>query len=195
MADFAPNFTARVRFKYRAVGRIHHLQVRVPTQGSSGVNIDAAITKMGAFFGALSANLSDDFIILAVDFAAENSTVFLPASSLSVTGSAPLADLTTNRKRAAAQHLSFVGRSTAGQRAIFFLYGYIGKLITDDADDIPDDFRYFGAEQADIQDATGVLNSSEGILLCANDGVSASWSRYANAKYNDFWVGKTRQGV
>lgn len=185
MPDFAPNYTARLRVAYTAVGKNHHMTWRMPADTIAGDLSDYA-DKVIAFLAAIGPKLYNDTIITGWSWQAADSDIFLPyggpawsAGAVSVSGRPSSQE---------AMALSFVGRSVLGQRAAFFLYG-VGVNPVTDVDSF--DFRIHASEDANVSTALAVLNDAVPQLV-ANDNASVIWYEYANMKYNDYWVRKSR---
>jgi hypothetical protein len=186
MADFAPNFTARYRFKYSAIGKTHTSTWRV----AAGVTDPTAVAaKVGLFLSDLQEALFNDWTVLTADFALADSDVFLPA---------PLPDQPTASGGSSATHisqapvaLSWIARSIAGGKGRFFLYGTTFGLTIDGS--LGQDYRYTSAEEPLIADTIVRLNETSPALVC-NDNEPAIWYEYVNVKANDAWVRKARRG-
>jgi hypothetical protein len=186
MADFAPNFTARYRIRYTSLGKTHSTTWRLvnTVTDPSGV-----ASKMGLFLADLAPNLYSDWTIVGADFALADSDVFLPA----VEPANPTGAVSTGGAAGsdAAFQMGFVGRSTAGGRARFFIFGT--NIAADVRDVVGNDFRVKSAELASISAAIVRLNETAPALV-ANDNHVATWYEYANMKYNDRWVRRLRRG-
>jgi hypothetical protein len=194
MPDYAPNFTARIRVRYTAFGRQHSQTWRVPTAGALDANIGLGVVDIGNYYADIQGELVSDFAILSTSFARENEDIFLP-SAVEVTVAPAGGDAVANRiKRDGATSWSWVGRTSGGLRAIIYQYGFIGFPLSEETDAKTDDFRLYGTESTFITDVTGDLN---GFLdtLCGNDGLPITFYPYANLKYNDYWMRKSRQGA
>jgi hypothetical protein len=186
MSDFAPNFTARYRFRYSSLGKTHTMTWRL---ASGTTDPTALIAKIGLFLGEFESNLYSDFTILSADFALADSDVFLPAGlpsepSGAVTASgAPASD--------AAVALSFIGRSIAGGRARMFLYGtaYPAAMRSSSGGD----YKFLSSEDADVSAGIVRLNETSPAIV-ANDNENVVWYEYVNVKANDKWVRKLRRG-
>lgn len=186
MADFAPNYTSRFRIKYSTQGRNHSLTWRV---SSDEVSPAAVTTKMGAFLAAIQGFLYTDWTIISADWALADSDIFLPtALPANPVGASNVA---VEPQSSDAMAVSWVGRSTLGGRARFFIYGMdtAGLLATATGDD----WRITSVESPDIASGVTVLDN-ETPSLVANDDAVVNWYPYVNLKYNDRWVRKMRQG-
>lgn len=186
MADYAPNYTARLRVKYSCQSRVHTCTWRMPP-GTVLLDIADFATKFDTFITALADRLYSDWAVLSWAYSLADSDIFLPygGAALLAPGTVSVAGRPAS---AAAGALSFVGRSIAGHRASFFLYG-IGTDAVTDPDNL--NFRINANEDTDISTALAVLNDTPPPLV-ANDGNDVVWYEYVNWKYNDYWVRKTR---
>jgi hypothetical protein len=186
MADFAPNFTARLRVNYSSLGKSHSQIWRVASSVTDPTDIAA---KAVLFYSDLAPVRFNDWTIVSASFAPADSDVFLPASigtptagSVSTSG-AVLTD--------PAVSISFVGRSTLGNKARMFLYGTTFRDVVTTS--VGADWRVTSAENAAISAAIVRLNETSPSLV-ANDDAIASWYEYVNVKYNDRWVRRMRRG-
>ena len=188
MPDFAPNYTARLRVTYTVAGATHHTTWRLPAaSGYADIGVYAA--KFIALLDIMDAKIWSDFTINSWSYQLADGVIFLPfggafwaAGGVSPSGRSP------SQKALA---LSFVGRSVAGQRAAFFLYGVATNPMTDTD---TSDFRIHSAEDTIIGNAVGILNDTSPSLV-ANDNEDVIWYEYANVKYNDYWTRRLRQGA
>jgi hypothetical protein len=188
MADFAPNYTPRYRLRYSALGKVHVMTIR----GSRG---DVGIAARGQevftdFLAAMQPYLSNTWTIVGADVAGTDSDVFLPTTALPTlpTLGAAAGDISYRPN-----FLSFVGRSTSGNRASLYLYGVLASPTAASA--APDDYRITAAEDSSIGDAVAALNGSgAGEGARAIDGNDAVWYPYANVGFNAYYQRKARQG-
>lgn len=186
MADFAPNYTARFRIKYSTQGRNHSLTWRIASGSAGPADVTA---KMGDFLAAIEGFLYTDWTIISADYAPANSDIFLPtALPANPTGASNVA---IEPQSSDAMAVSWVGRTTLGGRARFFIYGMdtAGLLATATGDD----WRVTAVESPDIAAGVTVLDN-ESPSLVGNDDAAVNWYPYVNLKYNDRWVRKMRQG-
>lgn len=186
MADFAPNFTARFRVKYSSLGKSHSMIWRVASSVTDPTGISA---KVGLFLDDMAPVLFNDFTVVSADFAAADSDIFLPAPTpafgggdVNVTGSVPTD---------AAVSLSFVGRSTLGNKARMFLYGTSFRDAVTTT--VGRDWRVTSAENAAVSAAIVRINETAPAIV-GNDDAVATFYEYANIKYNDRWVRRMRRG-
>ena len=186
MADFAPNFTARFRVRYSSLGKSHSMMWRV---ASSTTDPTAISAKVGLVLDDLAPLLFNDFTIIAADFALADTDVFLPAPSpafgggdVSAAGGVP---------NDAAVSVSFVGRTTLGNKARMFLYGTNSGAVMRTT--TAQDFKLTSAESAAVSAAIVRINET-GPAIVGNDDAVASWYEYVNVKYNDRWLRRFRRG-
>lgn len=185
MADFAPNYTPRVRFKYRVLGDEHSFTWRVARPVD---DIADLLNRAKVFLDALAPVRYTSWTLLATEWAQVDSDIFLPTTS-----PAPIAG-TANESSATPQkaitQYRYEGRSNGptGARVSFSLFGL--SLAVEDV--IVNDFRIFGIEQAQISASLGALTEIGGPPLCAVDGEQAFWKPYVNVKQNDHWLYEKR---
>lgn len=186
MADFAPNFTARYRFRYTSLSKSHSMLWRLKSPVTDPAPL---VDKIGLFLEDLAPVLWNDFTITTAEFAPANSDVFVPAASPTFGGGDNV--LTGSFPSDAATAISFVGRSLAGQKARMFLYGT--NLAAVYRSTLGNDFRITASESAAIAAAIVRLNETAPVIA-ANDDNSTVWYEYVNVKPNDAWVRKLRRG-
>lgn len=187
MADFAPNFTGRYRLRYSFFGTQHSMQWRVAADTES---ITGLVSKIELFLSDLAPRLWSDWTVLGGDFAPADSDIFLPAAApASPTGTGDPGDRVNTDK---AVSISFVGRSSGGEKARMFLYGT--TLAASFLRATPgNDFKLLSTEVAQISDAIVRLNETAPNIV-ANDNNPVTWYEYVNLKYNDRWVRRLRRG-
>jgi hypothetical protein len=187
MADFAPNYTARYRLHYTVTGKSHTMTWRV---ASSVTDPTGVASKMELFLADLQEDLYSDFTCVSADFALADTDIFLPAPvPASPAGTASPGDAKETDK---ALSLGFVGRSAAGGKARFFLYGTIFGNIIRSAP--ANDWKVVTAEDPAGVGAGIVRLNETSPALVANDDHIVTWYEYANLKYNDRWVRRQRRG-
>lgn len=186
MADFAPNYTARLRVKYTQGGKSHSQTWRAPSTEDDPAGL---VAKVGDYYGDIDGILFDDFEITGADWALADSDVFLPVTPpTSPTGAVAFSGF---KPTDAACYVGFVGRTLLGGKARLFQYGtnYGANIRTGAFDD----WRVTSAEAAAISAAVVRLNETSPSLV-GNDDAVAVWYEYANIKYNDRWVRRQRRG-
>jgi len=186
MADFAPNYTARYRFRYSSLGKTHACTWRV---ASSVTDPTAVAAKVSLFLEDMEGSLWDDFTVIGADFAEADSDIFLPAPPPDQPTGA--VDASAASVSDAAFAISFVGRSTLGGKARFFLYGTNDVTLVRDTKG--NDLKLLSTESVQISDAVVRLNETSPVLV-ANDDSPVVWYEYVNMKYNDRWVRRLRRG-
>lgn len=190
MPSYAPNFTARLRVKYKAAGGIHTQTWRVPAYGTLGVNIATLRAAVENIWSELTPILYDDVSCLGCTYAVENSNIFLPTDPIIITGEVITP---TDDPRIKAFALSLVGRTATGQPAKEFFYG-VGEAVGEDTG--ATDFRVNPGENLAVDAAISAANGFfAGLVLCGSDGTGITWYPYANTKHNDYWVKRVRQGA
>lgn len=183
MADFAPNFTCRLKFTYAVLGLQHTLLWRLP-RGTVAPN--AWVTKFQNFLSTFSSLRYTNFTIIGAEFSEEDSDFFVPTIAPTPdAGSLALPTQFISESTAAA---SFVGRSSAGHKAKFHLFG---TAFTPEGSGVTaDNFRLTTSEVVLLGSAIGDLNAAP--VLVANDNNPVSWYPYVNSKYMDHWVKAVR---
>lgn len=188
MPDYAPNYTARYRMRYSVGGANHTSTIR--PAGSS--DDPAAIAGAGAaiftdVLTALAPMLSDDFTVLGADVAVANSDIFLPAATVPV-GTGSLG--TTLDAGWVPMNLSFVGRTTAGGRGLFRIFGPSVNPMASEV--TQNDWRLTAAEDARVSDVVNIL-MLDGARLKGNDGAALIIYPYANVSAHAYWQKRRRR--
>ena len=186
MADFAPNFTPRLKLQYRVESTNHAFTWRLP-RGTLIAGVTPYVDKVTAFLAAVQGILYSDWVISSASFANEDSDIFLPvAAPTSPTGAGdPPGRLQSQR----AIFMQYVGRGAAGSKGSFYLYGSV--VNTDST--VGQDFRITNAENASVSASVGILTET-GDPLVAIDNSQMHWYPYVNVKDNDHYVHKIRNG-
>jgi hypothetical protein len=186
MADFAPNFTARFRIKYTSLGKSHSMIWRVASSVTDPTGIAAKIT---LFLTDLAPVRFNDWTLVGGEFALADTDVFLPSPiTAPATGSVSTSGAVLTDP---AVSISFVGRTTLGNKARMFLYGTTFRDVVTTS--VGADWRVTSAENAAISDAIVRLNETSPAIV-GNDDAVATWYEYVNVKYNDRWVRRMRRG-
>lgn len=190
MTSYAPNFSARVRIKYRAARAIHTQTWRFPDYGTLGIGLAAAQAAIAAIWSHLTPIMYDDLQCLAVTYALTDSNIFLPTSLIDMSGDVATP---TDDPSIKANAVSMVGRTATGQPAKEFFYGVVVNGLESVGGT---DFRInpleVGAIDDTIAEANGFLID---LVLCGSDRTGITWYPYANYKPNDYWVKRVRQGA
>jgi hypothetical protein len=144
-------------------------------------------TTIKGFLDALAALRPDNFAVTSTEFAPSDSDVFLPISGLTVVpGTQSSAAFGRNQSALSG---SFVGRSSLGQKARLFLFGF--GIIPETAQGA--DFRIQASESTQVAAALASLAGAT-LQLVASDAMPVSWYPYVNLKFNDHYVAKLRRG-
>lgn len=185
MADFAPNFTPRIRFNYRVLGDEHSFIWRT---GRAVDDISDFMGRATFFLNELAPLRYVSWTLLGVEWAQVDSDIFLPYSMPAIDPGAA-SEIGATTQRAITQY-RFEARSNGptGARGSFSIFGL--SLSTEDA--IVNDFRIFGIENATISAALGRLTEIGGLRLACVDGHEAFWKPYVNVKVNDHWLYEKR---
>lgn len=185
--DFAPNYTARYRIKYND-GSANHTQTwRYPGVGD-GPELGAVSAAVLNYYTAMADGLWDDFAFLSVSYCLKDADIFIPLAVGGFTGT--VSPTGVRKKFHKANMLSFIGRTNAGHRVIFYQYGFFHAVGENSQ---LDDFRIFRSEEPLIDNAIAALVAA-GADLVGNDGQPVNWYSYANVGENDYWKGKVRNG-
>lgn len=189
MADFAPNYTARVKLQYQAAGARHTVQFRGPRSTLAAGALSIA-NKAITWLNALKNYRVTDWTLLGVQWAAADSDLFFDISPSTELEAGALIMPVGKEKAFKALYMQFVGKSTAGSRTSAYLYG----VQTGEQFAVPfSDYRILNSEDPIISAGTGVLNETSPALVAA-DGFTAVWRPYVNIKANDHWVHRARNG-
>lgn len=186
MADFAPNFTPRIRTGYSVQGTPHHFDIRAP-RGTLAGDIPDYVAKIEAFLDALQGLRFTDWVVTSCQYALTDSDLFLP-----IEPPAPAAGTANTAGRLATTRdfqVRFQGRSFNGARWSLSLFGL---NLTSAAASVQD-WRVTNAESADISLASGVITETPPTWR-AIDGAELVIYPYVSCKYNDHWVNATRHG-
>lgn len=189
MPAYGPNFTPRLKVRYRGARANHTQTWRFPQVGVAGVNRDAAIAAIQGVYDLLTPLMFEDWSVLDLSYADENSDIFLPTTGLTALGTVALAGTAASVK---AHAISFVGRTAGGQPAKIAQFG----LSTEALGDLDNsDFRISPGEDTSIDGAIALLNTYlSPLLICGSDKLAISWKTYANSKPYDYWVKRVRTG-
>lgn len=182
MADFAPNYTARYRLKYRVAGKAHHTLFRVATAlvaRSTGFT-----TEVGQFLDTLAPSLPSDWQILGVDVAEQDSDVFLPAPQLPVFTVGKNPDPATSGQ--AARYASWTGRTALGNHCRIGIFGL--NFLPEQG--VANDFRLMASEGPVPSASVDYLN--QWTNLRGIDLAACSWYPYVNVRLHAYWQGKLR---
>lgn len=187
MPDFAPNYTARYRVRYQVGGAVHTSQLRCLPASQT----NAAISSIGSavftdIFTALGPAMSDDLTILGADMALRDSDIFLPAEVLPI-GAGSVGSVLD--KGWSPVNLSFVGRSAAGGRAVFRIFGVAINPLASGT--IENDYRLTSVESVPVASVVNALNLAT--VLVANDEESVTWYPYANISFHAYWQKRARR--
>jgi hypothetical protein len=186
MADYAPNYTPRYKVRYTTLGATHTMQFRV---GRGTTDFTGIAGKVSSFLEELSTQLFSDWTVVSAQGALEDSDVFLPAPLPSFTPSTNVPPGLTSVPRPVS--ISFPGRSTAGLRAILFVYG--STFFPSTGASLYADYRITSAENATIAASVTALSELAPVLV-ANDNETVVWYDYANLTLNDYWLRRVRAG-
>lgn len=190
MPDFAPNYTARYRWRYSSGGFTHSQTVRL-VSGTDMSDVTGVATKITAFLNTLTGALFTDFTVLGAEAVGSDDDAFLPCA-------APEPDAGTDSTASTIPEdyitsLCFPGRSENGGRARLFLYGTGYRKSMRAGGSIYDDFRITASEESFISDAISALSELSPSFVANDDGV-IHWYPYVDVKTNDRWLRRLRRG-
>jgi len=186
MPNFASNFTARYKLHYSALGHNHTMLWRIQ-RGTGSTGLALMVSKVQQFLDTLTASRTTDWTEISAEYCPEDSSIFVPASLPgSAAGTATIPAQPISQGIAS---ISFVGRSSAGQKARMFLYGTLFTPELGTA--VEDDFRISTGESGTISSAVAELNSGSPPIVASDDN-DVSWYPYVNLKYNDYWLRQVR---
>lgn len=185
MADFAPNYTSRLKVHYRCGLREHVQTIRF--KGTSGADLTAAKTQVSALWTAMAPEMFSDLVIRSAEVAGQNSTVFLPTDSsfISITPSAINATLGDSP-----QFVTIPGKSAQGNPAILYWFGF--TQAGDSAIIAVQDYRTSALQSTAIANVFTVLNNPNSVIT-AIDRLPVYWQQYANLGYHSHYQRKARQ--
>lgn len=173
MPPLPPESTPRFRVNYSVNGFEHDFQLRSSASPSAiGGLIDSFLTALGQAVNVI--------IIGTVEFAADESNVFLPVTT-GIEGNVYGEASQTNPN--ANNFYGFVGRSAAGRKWKLQVYG---------ARTLGIDFRMQPGEDARIDAAIAVLNGATPAVL-GIDNTAVTVYNYANTGVNAHWQRAVRQ--
>jgi len=186
MADFAANYTARIRLQYSSLGRTHKMLWRVNSV-SEGALV-AGANELANFLNALSPVRFVDWTELAWEWSNAGDNFFVPFAPGSVIDAG---DVSLTGNYDANVFLGFQGITSLGNRASIFVYGVAFVPQTQVAN-VQNDYRILSSENANI--AAGVDELNAAVVNCGIDAANVFWKEYANIGYNAYWQRKSRQG-
>ena len=185
--DYAPNYTPRVRVKYKSHEKTHTLTVRPASNDTGGFT--TAVSLVDNILTLMKPLMDKRAVILGADYAIEDSDVFLPLDYGFPQFAARAASPAEPDRFNAAVYVSFQGISALGTRTQFFVYGinnvHSGHTM--------DNFRIEYGELNEISDVIDLLLSSSAALR-AIDKQGIIWRKYANYGVNAYYQRMARRG-
>lgn len=185
--NYAPNYTPRVRVKYKSHEKTHTLTVRPATNDTGGFN--TAVSLVDNILTLMKPLMSNNAAVLGADFAYEDSETFLPLDYSFPQFAAQAASSVASDRFNAAVFVSFQGISALGTRTQFFVYG-INNTHTGH---VMDNFRIEYGEWEETSDVIDLLASS-GAAIKAIDKQGIIWRKYANFGINAYYQRMARRG-
>lgn len=190
MADFAPNYTARYRVRYRAAGQVHTSTFRYDLSLVGG-DLSRVVTDVGVMYDTLLTLLASDFAILDASTCGAGDIAFLPAPAPTLIN--PPNALNPATKGASPKYLSFSALSAVGNGTSFFVYGASATGVSEEVV-AGFDYRIIPSENAAIADVLGQLETVWDWWVAA-DGSRAGFVRqYANFGISAYYQRKARKG-
>lgn len=119
MANYAPNFTARLRVRYTTGVRAHSMLFRAAS--STVLQSLDFVEGVQDFFAALASTMYSGWQVTGAEVADVNSDIFLPSTRVPATPGGKTA--IAQPLRATPNALGFVGRTTGGHRVSLWVYG------------------------------------------------------------------------
>lgn len=180
MADYAPEWTGRLRFKYKVNTKIHTAGFRYAGDTSPSSDF---FTGVQAFLSTLTSVLASDAIPVATEYAVAGSNIFLPYSPLTISGTVGSTTIADTPR-----FVSFSGKSITGKKVRVVIYGYMTGYVGRDA---ISDYRVYDSESVPINNAlTALANIAD---MVAPDGSGyVFWHQYCNFGVNAYWQRRLR---
>jgi hypothetical protein len=178
--DYAPEWTGRLRVKYKTNTKIHTSGFRYEGEGAPSMDF---VSGVQAFLTTLTPLLSSDTTHVATEYAEAGSNIFFPFVPLSVAGTVGGTGVGDTPR-----FISFAGKSLAGKKVRVVMYGYslevVGKTLIAD-------YRIYDSENTHINNALTALSGISDMV--APDGTgSIYWHQYANFGVNAYWQRRLR---
>lgn len=172
MAPLPPEGTPRFRINYDVSGAQHSFQIRSHSSPSDvGTLVDSFLTALAdALYG---------IVIGTVEFAADNSNIFLPVTS-GIEGNVYSSGSPTVTEEP--WFYGFIGRSAGGRKWHLDMFG---------ARSLGTNYRLEAGENADVDAAIAVLQSA-GSAIVGIDDLEVTVYGYANAGVNAHYQRKAR---
>lgn len=186
MGDYAPNYTARLKFVYSVQGKRHTLVTRWRTSDT----IAQATARATVLYDALSnlgTKIYADWQLLSVSWCERNANIFLPVE-FSPTDPLGSASTTSRPNNQAAVEVTFPYATSAGGHGYIALFGTSFSVYGT----AEQDYRIYSTEDASVANTVTNLNLCP---LAGNDAAPvAGFQPYANISLNRRWVRKLRNG-
>lgn len=186
MADYAPNFTARVKVTYSFEGDTHENTTRWPSANTQAANITLVSDFWSNLMTATAGLRHTSFSILGVEYAQADSNVFLPAGFESPMTAGTRAAATGASSRI--MHSIWAGRSALGSRTRFQMFG----LFWASAEDVATDNFYITVSENSLVGTIAALIGGSGMVGPDDEDIVLVRPRVAY-KQNDAWVSVRRK--
>lgn len=181
MADYASNFTARLKLTYSTYGDIHKLGLRFDASLAQSAVVASGKSLLNDIWTACAGFMTGTFTVLDLEYSAANSSFFAPVS---ISGLTPGGTVVSGvAKGDEIVMTTWSGRSLLGHKGKFCMFGLYWGLLSADFDD----FAVTASEEAAVATVAGLLASTPELVM--NDNQPAVfWRPRATIKQSDAWV-------
>lgn len=186
MADYAPNYTGRVRIVYQVQSKTHRLGFRI-ARGSTSSDAVAQADLMAAAVAELNADIYTDWTYIGAEYAEEDQPFFIPITS-DWSGVVGTLSVASRAESAAAMQVTCPYITSGGHKSFVTLYG-TGYIPTNSQPG--SDFRILNAERAAVAAFTAALGSLDTV---GGDNLNLGFKPYVNIHYNRRWERRVRNG-
>lgn len=185
MPDYAPNYTPRVKLRYSCQGRNHVLVVRAP-RDTTTVEALAIVEQLGAALTTFGDDhLYVDFATTGWEYAAQDTTIFLPlVTAVTVTGAKSAVGRPINQ---IAMQMTMPYRTDSGGHGFLCLYGTDFNVYGS----TEQDFRVLSNEDLAVET---LHDSVQLIALVGGDNANPVFKPYVNIGFNARWKRRVRNG-
>lgn len=167
LGPLPPESTPRYRVHYTVIGKQHTFEIRSHDSPSFiGTFVQDFLTMLDALCFAS--------VIDSVDFAADGSNVF---NAVTTGAEAFTWGSGAGTIQEIPQYINFIGRTSGGRRVRLAVFGLGVSAV---------DYRFVATENADVDNARGVLVAAGGLLRGIDD-LTPIWKTYANTGFNAYW--------
>lgn len=186
MTNYAPNYTARLKVKYRTLAREHVCTLRLPR----GTPTQGVIQDQGGAFlrlqAAMAPSMYSDFTIISMEFCQSDTDIWEPIPFGAY--DAGVLNGTNVSKQLRDTSLTISGRGGLGGRGRFVMYGVSFAI---GSGQVGDDTVITPAESPAFNSLYQIL-VAEGLM--ASDGTMATWHPKGIYHRNYKWERASRRG-